>query len=381
MAKIVILQEYIPRYREAFFDGLGAVLLQQGHSLVLGIGAPSKALKARGDASSLSEVEVQQLRSRHIVIAGRRINLRLTAPVVREADFLVIEHARRNIDVYRLLFPRALRRTPTALWGHGRDYVKSASWAENTLMKLLARRADWYFVYTAGGRDHLVHKYGLQPDIVTVVQNSLDSAQLRDACFSVTDEQVARFKRSVGAVGPVILFLGAIDPSKKIDFLIASVHRARKILSDATLVIAGDGVLREQVQEAARAHSWIRWIGTVTGEDKAVALRAASVLAIPGRVGLVAVDSFSARRPIVTTNHQHHAPEYEYLTDRVNCLVAEDTQHGFADALVTALTDETLLSSLRASCDRSYDQFSLEAMINNFATGIAAWSSQHEGRR
>ncbi|WP_165606756.1 glycosyltransferase family 4 protein [Mycolicibacterium iranicum] len=379
MAKFLILQEYIPQYRQEFFRRLSIELTKRGNHLVVGAGDPSGAFMARRDAAETPNFDVAAIKSHHLALFGRRLSVRSTAGALRSADYVVLEHARRNLDIYRLLLPRWARRQPVGLWGHGRDYVKTSSGLERKIMEVLARRCDWYFVYTRGGRRHLIDACGMDPDRITVVQNSLDSQTVREQCLAVGADGEIRFRESIGADGPVILYIGALDPSKRLDVLIEACYQARKELGDVTLVIAGDGILREALSQYSAATDWIKVIGPVFGTAKAEALAAASLIAIPGRVGLVAIDSFASRVPIVTIDHGLHAPEYEYLEHGMNCIVSADKVASFAEALIRALGDQSLRQKLREGCDSSFLKYTLPAMVNNYLNGMLAWSAQHAG--
>lgn len=378
LANILILQEYIPRYRRRFFERLGLELEAIGHRLLIGIGDPSESLKARGDSSHLPQYELN-MRELTLSIFGRRVVMRATGAAIRHADYVIAEHARRNLDVYRLLLPKRWRKVPFALWGHGRDYVKRSSQIERRLLSVLAKRADWYFVYTDGGREHLINDLGLDPTRITVVQNSTDTGELQEQLEHITADDIAKFRETVGAQGPVVLYVGALDPSKRIDLLLAGAEEAHRSISDMKLVVVGDGVLRHEVQASALSRPWMSCTGPLFGRDKAVALAAADVLANPGRVGLIAVDSFAANVPIVTVDHDFHAPEFEYLANGQNCLISENSTHSFAESLIRFLTDTTLRSHLQKGCAQSNWQYSVDGMVTNYLNGVTQWTQHPRG--
>lgn len=376
MANFVILQEYIPRYRGPFFELLSEDLGAHGHHLTIGAGAPSKSLLARGDAvaSNVAQIVVS---TKHFTVLGRRIAFRRAKRALRGADYVIVEHARRNIDVYRLFLPRRFRSHPVALWGHGRDYVTESKGIERRLFKMLAGRADWYFAYTSEGKRYLVSQCGLEADRITVVQNSLDSKNLRELREAVSEQQRADFKKSVGASGPIVVHLGALDPAKRIEFMLSAAVDLRELVPDCTVVFIGDGILREQVKQAAARYPWIQWLGAVSEAEKAIALSAATAIAIPGRVGLVVIDSFATEVPIVTVSHDRHAPEFEYLTHGDNCLIVDNELSSFTGALADLVDNESLARKLKAGCARAFEQYSLPAMVANFVGGLLLWHDKN----
>jgi glycosyltransferase involved in cell wall biosynthesis len=85
---------------------------------------------------------------------------------------------------------------------------------------------------------------------------------------------------------------------------------------------------------------------------------------------LAIVDSFNAGCPIVTTNYPYHSPEIAYLQSGFNGIQTEDNVESFSNAAVTLLNDEAALETLRQGCMVSANQYTLENMVENFATGI-----------
>jgi glycosyltransferase involved in cell wall biosynthesis len=90
-------------------------------------------------------------------------------------------------------------------------------------------------------------------------------------------------------------------------------------------------------------------------------------------VGLVIVDSFAARAPLVAIDKALHSPEVEYLQDGVNGrLLAPGSAKQYADAVTQLLMDRPLRERLREGCVRSSRKYTVEAMATNFASGIMA---------
>jgi hypothetical protein len=93
---------------------------------------------------------------------------------------------------------------------------------------------------------------------------------------------------------------------------------------------------------------------------------------MPGRVGLVAVDSFALETPIVTTTWPFHGPEVEYLEDRVNARFARDSVPSYVETVERLLLSRDELLRLKAGCAAAVSRYSLETMVANFTTGVLA---------
>lgn len=374
VADVVIAQEYIPRYRVPFFRDLRRLAAAEGVSVVIAAGCPSGGQASRGDAAELEGVV--DLAQREVSVAGRRLTVRNLGRVTGGARLVVLEQARRNLDVYRLFVPR---HRPIALWGHGWDQTQEVNALDRHLLDAMTRRADWFFGYTRAGVNHAVAA-GLDPRRTTVVRNSTDTRALRVELGAVSEVRASQWRTHNDLRGRTALFLGALDSSKRIDFLLEAALHARELEPDFRLVVAGEGVLREKVRAFAAVHPWCRVVGALDGAARATALRCADLLAVPGRVGLVAVDSLVAEVPVVTVAASLHAPEFAYLEPGRTCVTTTDDPSAYASALVTLLDDKGRMGLMRKACAEEAEQYSIEGMAQRFLGGLLAALAQQSTR-
>lgn len=366
---VVILQEYIPGYRVPFFGELVSQAADVDIEVRVGHGTPHSDQAARRDQSEFSSGFL--LDQREFRVLGRRLVVRRIPKTVRSADLLILEQARRNVDAYRLFLPRWLRRPRRiALWGHGRDYTRQSTAADRRLFRALTHRAEWFFGYTSASVDHVVRE-GFDPRRTTEVRNSTDTQALSRRMQELSTSDLDEFARRHDLRGRTALYLGALDESKLIPLLLESAGLAHDADPSFRLLVAGDGPLRRSVEEKGAECAYICYLGQTEGYSKAIALHHAQVLAIPGRVGLIAVDSIAAERPIVTTDFPFHAPEYEYLGPTTRIESARDAQ-SFAEALVSILSNAEGLESLRSNLRAMQADFGVETMARNFLVGIQA---------
>ena len=367
MRRVVIVQEYVPQYRVTFFEQLRKRGLDHGIDIRVVSGDPGPSLRARNDAASLKYGKA--VRQREVRIGGRRLVVRRLGAAIKGADLVILEQARRNIDAYRLLGPGRSRSKMVALWGHGRDYTGPTKALDRSVQRWLTLRADWFFAYTSGGVEAVVAE-GYARERTTLVQNSIDTTSLRKSVAGVANEAVDSFGLAQDLRGKSALFIGALDDSKRLPFLREAAENAFALDSDFRLLIAGDGAWRDRIERWATRHSWLTYLGPVMGAEKSIALASVQVLAMPGRVGLVAVDSFAAGTPIVTTDWKWHAPEFEYLVRNRNAVVTEDSPVQYAEGLVSILSDPAQLRALRRECLESSEIHTVSVMTDNFLGGI-----------
>lgn len=366
MRRVVILQEYVPAYRRSFFEELIRIGRLKGVEIsVVSGSASTDQLRRQDDAKANFVLKIPQ---REFRFAGKRLVIRKTASVCANADLVILEQARRNIDAY---FHLMRRRRPyrIALWGHGRDYVKPTSRIEGALSNMLTSRADWFFAYTNAG-SLAVQESGFPASQISVVKNAIDTRAIIRLYESISESDVASFRRAHNLTENVAVFVGGLDDSKRIPFLLKAAHLAHRVDSSFRLLVIGAGRDQAIVEREAKNNGAVVFTGPLHGREKATAVLAAKVMAMPGRVGLVAVDSFAFGRPLVTTDWPWHAPEYEYLTNNVDCVVTSNEVSAFSAALLSLMNDDERLNLLRQNCLSRSSEYSTEAMAERFLRGI-----------
>jgi glycosyltransferase involved in cell wall biosynthesis len=110
--------------------------------------------------------------------------------------------------------------------------------------------------------------------------------------------------------------------------------------------------------------------GARFGRDKALLLRLAQLWLNPGLVGLGILDAFCAGLPLLTTDLPLHSPEIDYLEAGRNGLMVSPDGTAFAAAIDGLLDEPLRLTLLQAGAVASSQRYSIEAMADNFATGV-----------
>ncbi|PZE86278.1 hypothetical protein DEI91_04025 [Curtobacterium sp. MCBD17_032] len=356
--RFAIVQEYVPAYRVPLFAAMAAAAAADGDELVVFAGEPAGDLARRNDGAG-PQPWLRRIRQREFKILGRRLTLRVLPPAVRRSDLIVVEQARRNLDVPLLLaWPWTAKKV--AMWGHGSDVVKTPSLLERAYSVALLRRAAWFFAYTESGVKWAT-RVGIDHSKTTVLRNSIDAERLRRDLDAVRLSIVPDCFQA--------LFIGGLDASKRVGELIEIATQVHEIEPGFRLVVAGDGELRADVSAAHDRYSWLEYRGPLSGEDKARALLESDVLLLPGRVGLVAVDSLVAGRPIVTLSSSLHAPEYGYLEPGETCLTASSVEEAVMQT-VELLRDRAALEAMQERCRAAAVDFSVEQMARRFRSGM-----------
>ena len=365
---VAFVVRYVNHYREPFYRGLRHALDQRGVDFELIHGAPSNSEAARRDSVTPPWTTVAE--NRVFTIGSREFVHQPVLGLVATRDLVIVEQASRLLLNYRLLARRLLRGGPAiALIGHGENRASSPSRFGEFVKRRLTGRIDWFFAYTDGSRDRL-EAAGFDSDRITVFNNTLDIGDLRADVDSVTDEEVANFRAVHGlGMSALVLVLGSLYDDKRPDLAIAAGAELVARGHDVKVLLIGSGSLTGFVRAAAARNPWLRSIDAAFGRDKAIALRTADILLIPGVAGLVILDGFAAGLPLVTVANPHHPPEIDYVVNGKNGLVAE-SEDDLVDAIASVLTNADLRQVLGEGGRQTGIGLTIEAMIDRFADGV-----------
>ena len=122
-----------------------------------------------------------------------------------------------------------------------------------------------------------------------------------------------RKRYGISLEAPLLLFLGRIDPKKRLDILLASMDRLRDALTDVALLVVGEGDTRYTRQMHALAATLniadkVTWTGNLRGTDKADAFDAANLFVLPSEnenFGITVVEALLAGLPTLISDQVH----------------------------------------------------------------------------
>ncbi|SSC24157.1 Glycosyl transferase, family 1 [Klenkia terrae] len=326
--RVAIIHPWFPQYRAGLFHRMKLDAKAKGIELDIFHGPPPKEWQDRND--SIVNDDASQLPTLSFRVGRTSITSKALGPLTRRGpyDLIVAEQAIRHLELYRLLLRP--HRTRLGLWGHGRTYTADIPQLQERLKTRITNACGWFFGYTPNGVTSVVEA-GFDPDRTTTLFNTIDTDRLRIDLRQVTTDDKTNYRRRYGT--QPILFLGALDESKKVPLLIESFKTAAKTNPALSLVVAGEGPLLSYVLDQSSQATGVHYAGSLSGKDKAIALATSSALAVPGRVGLVAVDALVAGIPLATVQSAYHAPEFEYLRPDVDVFIGSATGSDYAQVL------------------------------------------------
>jgi glycosyltransferase involved in cell wall biosynthesis len=136
------------------------------------------------------------------------------------------------------------------------------------------------------------------------------------------------------------------------------------------LVLIGNGPDRAWLENAVADKPWIHYLGSKYGRESSLYYKMSDVFLLAGTAGLAVVDSFAAGLPLLATRMETHPPEISYVVDGENGRLAPHDPEAFADTVLEVLSSSALMSKLRVGARQSGSQYTMEAMVENFRSGI-----------
>lgn len=368
---VCIVQPVMKAYRAPFFEALYQRLSQSGVTLQVVYGTPWPEEALRGDHVDLPPPLGQRIASH--MLFGRLFLL----PVLKawlKADLIIVEHANKHLLNYLLAILQTLGIKQVAYWGHGRDRQTSQASLGERFKRLSLHWAHWWFAYTAQSASY-IEAQGFPPNRITVVENAIDTGAMREDMALIGEDELTRARQALALPegAKIAAYCGSLYQNKRLDLLFGAADRVHRQDPMFHLLILGGGPMADAVSEFAASRPWVKAVGPKFGHEKYVLLKLASIWLNPGLVGLGILDAFCAGLPILTTDLPLHSPEIEYLRDGDNGLMVAPTVDDFAQAILRVMCDPALLSQLQHGADIAAKRYSIETMVENFATGVEQW--------
>lgn len=145
--------------------------------------------------------------------------------------------------------------------------------------------------------------------------------------------------------GKTVLFLGRYDePRKGMEVLLGALPQLAARFPDIEVLIVGRGDEDELLGQAGDLAAHLKFLGAVSDEEKASAMRSADVYCAPNTggesFGIVLVEAMAAGTPVVASNLDAFR---RVLADgAAGCLVAVGDSSALADGIIAVLSDSAL---------------------------------------
>lgn len=368
MPKVLIIQAEVKHYRIPFFTGLYSALQRDGIEL--------KVAYSNGDPQQPTRKGLVNLPdSVGLNVKGHwffhRFLYQSLWKEIFSADLVITGSEVKFLVNPLLLLMSALKLKRVAFWGLGPNRHPTRSELAERIKKPFFTCVDWWFAYTESIVEYL-HEEGMPKERITNVQNATDSAELRRLIEGISDDEVRNSKIALtGATDSKVgLYCGNLAQIKAIPMLIETARLVKEKCPEFHLVIVGNGPDRQWLENAIAGEPWIHYLGGKFDRESALYYKMADVFVLAGTVGLAVVDSFAAGLPLLVTDLPTHPPEISYVVNGENGRIAPHEPEAFATAIVETLSDPDMMKRLRRGAKESSTRYTMEAMIENYRTGI-----------
>lgn len=198
---------------------------------------------------------------------------------------------------------------------------------------------------------------------IAIIPNGIETPNLHN----IPPKGVFKRKYKINGNQKIILYLGRIHKSKRIDILVKSFKYVIDNLNciDSLLVIAGpdDGYLAELISivNSYGLSRFVLFVGFISNEDKLAALVDADVFATPSFSGfpMTFLESCAVGTPIVTTTL---GDDLGWI-DRVG-FVKSPTEIAFGEAIGQILLNDSLHDKFSRNCSFVLNAFSLKSVAS-----------------
>lgn len=199
------------------------------------------------------------------------------------------------------------------LWSHG--WYGRESFIKKYIKRIYFSLAYVTLLYGEYAKELMINE-GIRHEKLICLYNSLDyecQVKIRDK-ITLTDIYIKHFNNEY----PVILYMGRIQKTKKIDLLIEAIENINKRGIDTNLVIIGKPEIEVDIKILTAKLGESVWIyGACYDEAELAPLIYNSQLCVsPGNVGLTALHCLVYGTPVIThSNCQNQGPEFEAIIE------------------------------------------------------------------
>ncbi|CAG7613136.1 D-inositol-3-phosphate glycosyltransferase [Paenibacillus solanacearum] len=211
------------------------------------------------------------------------------------------------------------------------------------------RRTDHFIVLSQYFKDILSGEYGVNKDRIHRIPGAPDVRRFQPA------SNRPRLRREMGLHEDhkVLFCARRLVHRMGIDHLILAMRQIAAEIPEAMLYIAGDGTMRETLEQLAHQSGLgarIRFLGRVTNEDLVRWYQASDLSIVPTLTlegfGLVTVEALACGTPVIGTPYGGTKEILEGLSK--NLLFQDSTPEAMAARIISVLRGGTLLPSREA---------------------------------
>lgn len=231
-------------------------------------------------------------------------------------------------------------------------------------------KSDFVTMPTERAVRWLLDKRGLDVPIAAV-SNGVDLSHFKPG--NAPNELYKRYNLDRNL--PIVLYVGRVDPEKKVGLVLEAFLRAEQDLSGAQLIIVGDGVDRLRLEKMAAGHNNIHFLGRIVGDELYEIYRLGDVFVTASEIetqGIVLIEAAACGLPLIAVDKGAVA---EVCQDDVNGYLCEPgSVSEIAEAMKRILSDVKLREkfgkkSLEIAAEHDFEK-TLDKFLNIYSKVI-----------
>lgn len=224
-------------------------------------------------------------------------------------------------------------------------------------------KSDFVTMPTKQAISHLLSKGRELGVPVEAVSNGVDLSQFKPGKASQEFYEKYKVDREL----PTVLYVGRVDPEKKVGTVIEAFLKAEQRLGSAQLVIVGDGVDRIRLEKMATGHKNIHFLGRIVGDELYEAYKLGDVFATASEIetqGIVLIEAGACGLPLIAVNKG--AVAEVCVTDRNGFLCKPGSANEIAEAMVNILSNEELKNKFSKASLKIASEHDFERTLDKF---------------
>lgn len=204
------------------------------------------------------------------------------------------------------------------------------------------------------------------PVPVAAVSNGVDLLNFKPG--NASTEIYAKYNLSIDR--PIVLYVGRVDPEKKIGVVIDAFKEARKEVPKAMLVIVGDGVDKTKLEEKVRKMGLtedVKFLGRVLPPDLYELYKIGDVFATASEIetqGMVLIEAAACGLPLIAVDKG--AVSEVCITNKNGFLCQPENREEISDAIVKILSDDALRVKFSENSVKIASEHDFEKTLDKF---------------
>lgn len=261
------------------------------------------------------------------------------------------EHNQPEVITESLKMPKSVRRPVNALL---------SSYFRNRQSK-----SDFVTMPTEQAIRNLLKKHELGIPIAAV-SNGVDLSNFKPG--KAPSKIYEKYK--IPKTSPIILYIGRVDPEKKVGTIISAFNQARRVVPKARLVIIGDGVDKMRLEKMVKKLSLendVMFLGRVLSPDLYELYKTGTVFATASEIetqGIVLIEAAASGLPLIAVNKG--AVGEVCINGKNGFLCEPGNINEIANAMIKTLSDKKLQDKFSKNSIKIAREHDLERTLDKF---------------